>query len=95
MLVDIFGENYNPDDIFSKDNPNREQAVNDIRESLIKYKFLGIEGGYDRTNQGITSSLGLRILQEPYWPNYYIFNNVINPQVTFYFLQLFLSFPTN
>ncbi|MEA3398342.1 MAG: DUF3160 domain-containing protein [Patescibacteria group bacterium] len=76
VLAKLFGENYQIEDIFSNENENREQAINNIVSELKKYSFLGIEGGDARGSETSKPFIGMRMLQRLYRPNDYIFNKL-------------------
>lgn len=71
---EIFGNDYNLRSIFSRQNNNREKDLNTIRERLLQFKFSDLEGGLNREKE--KSKLGMRILQEPYWPNNYLLSQL-------------------
>ncbi len=78
----IFGKEYNLEYIFSDENPGRNEDILKARAELAKYNFAAIEGGYNRGDELNKPIIGLRMLTEPYWPNDFIFNQLVNPFVT-------------
>jgi len=81
-LEKIFGENYIIEDIFSNLN---QETINKIQTFLIKnYNFLPFEGAYDRKELKDRPFLGMRLLQESFWPNDYIFAQLSRPLVKRY-----------
>lgn len=78
----IFGKEYNLEYIFSDENRNRNEDILKAREELSKYNFVAIEGGYLRGDELNKPIIGLRMLTEPYWPNDFILNQLVNPFVT-------------
>ncbi len=76
VLSEIYGQGYSIENIFSPQNENRNQEVEAIQEKIGEIFFPAIEGGIPRTSVKFKPQLGMRILQEPYWPNNYIFNRL-------------------
>mgnify|MGYP001617941697 CR=1 FL=1 len=81
-LAKIFGKDYDVEYIFSDENPSRNEDILKARAELAKYNFAAIEGGYNRGDELNKPIIGLRMLTEPYWPNDFIFNQLVNPFVT-------------
>lgn len=78
----IFGKDYDIEYIFSSDNPNRGEDILKVQAELAEYNFFAIEGGYLRADELNKPIIGLRMLTESYWPNDFIFNQLVNPFVT-------------
>ena len=78
-LIDLFGNDYQADSIFSSDNPNSEENFLKLREKIAKYEFSNIEGGINRKDPLNAPFLGMRMLQQSYWPDDYIFSRLTNP----------------
>lgn len=83
-LAELFGKDYKIDDIFSSDNPQRDDNAIKLRDKIAEYEFLGIEGGMDRADNSAKPLLGMRLLQKPYWPDNYIFSRLTSPNVVSY-----------
>jgi len=83
-LVNIFDNNYNIEEIFSDDNPNREEELTKLQEKISQFKFYLIEGSINREDSTRKPYLGLKILQESFWPNQFLFNELTYPQVNTY-----------
>lgn len=83
VLSELFGADYEIENVFSFQNENREVNIKKIQESLSKYSFAGIEGGLSRDNPDDRKKLGMRILQQPYWPNDYIFEKLTGDDMSF------------
>ncbi len=82
-LIDLFGADYKIDDIFAQENALREDDLLKLQEKVAEYEFSEIEGSIERN--GFTKPiLGLRVLQESYWPNDYIFRQLTYPNVDLY-----------
>ncbi|MCD4762035.1 DUF3160 domain-containing protein [bacterium] len=76
VLIDLFGKDYRIEDIFGMKNEEREINMEKIRNRLSEYTFSALEGSYDRGNDELKSVLGMRLLQEPYWPNDFIYEKL-------------------
>lgn len=66
------------DEIFSLDNANRNQNITSLQKKLLASEFRDIEGGLDVKIKENYSKIGLRVLQDQYWPNDFIFNKLTN-----------------
>lgn len=84
-LAEFFGKDYKIDDIFSSDNPQRDDNALKLRDKIAEYEFLEIEGGINRANNSAKPLLGMRLLQKPYWPDDYIFSRLTSPNVASYY----------
>jgi len=73
---DVFGKDYNVQNIFSRENKNRDLNISRLQDRLMQFKFLDLEGGLSRTDANDRPKLGMRILQEAYWPNTYLLNQL-------------------
>jgi len=80
-LVDIFGSDYKIDEIFSQENISMEDDLLKLQAEIARYEFSEIEGSIKRSDKPI---LGLRVLQESYFANDYIFRQLTYPNVTSY-----------
>lgn len=77
-FISIFGEDKKVSDVFS--TPRSDGEYNQLRAELAKLNFQDIEGGIER-NQDTKKIIGLRLLQESYWPNDYIFSKLAGPDL--------------
>jgi len=84
ILSNLFGDGYSVEDIFSNNNPDREANIKKIQDESAKYNFSDIEGSYSRNDISQKPIIGLRMLSESYWPNDYLFGQLVYPQVTNY-----------
>ncbi|OGF27602.1 hypothetical protein A2303_02960 [Candidatus Falkowbacteria bacterium RIFOXYB2_FULL_47_14] len=75
-LTDVFGKDYKIEDIFAADNVNRDADMKKLQERIARFTFLDMEGGINRHDEKNKRYLGMRMLQESYWPNDYIFNHL-------------------
>ena len=83
-LVDFFGSDYQMDSIFSSDNLNSEENFLKLQDKIAKYEFSNIEGGINRKDPLNMPFLGMRMLQQSYWPDDYIFSRLTNPRTGSY-----------
>ncbi len=83
-LIDVFGQDYKIDEIFSDNNSDSINNLYRFREKVLKYKFLDIEGGYNRDKIEDRDKLGVKMLTDFYWPNNYILNQLAYPYVLKY-----------
>jgi len=74
----LYGEK-RVEEIFSEKRQNEEYQQWQSR--LAKFDFLPMEGGIAR-NEDNKAIIGLRFLQESYWPNDYIFNRLVGKELT-------------
>ena len=75
-LLDLFGESYAIEDIFSSQNIEREEDLSLIQKKIADFRFSAMEGSFNRNNELFKPDIGMRILQESYWPNDYIFSQL-------------------
>jgi len=81
VLKDLFGEDYKIEDIFSLENENRDEDIAKIQEKISEYNFSLLEGSLPRDNQQTKPFIGMRMLQENYWPNDYIMNSLTGKDI--------------
>ncbi len=82
-LTSLFGKDYNIGDIFSDKNSNALTNLEKLRAKLQEHNFSEVTGAPADKMQNIIES-GFRMLAESYWPNDYIFKNLMIPVVTNY-----------
>lgn len=80
---EVFGEDYSIEEIFSNERSDTIEKLKEVQDKITKDEFSLAEGGIVRDNN-TKSLLGMRMLQQPYWPDKYIFSQLINPKVTSY-----------
>jgi hypothetical protein len=80
-LTENFGPEYKLDDIFSSKNVNMDSDLEKIKDSIYAIQFSELEGGYSRLDNNDKKNIGLRVLQESYWPDNYIFTQLASPYV--------------
>ncbi|HPT08255.1 MAG TPA: DUF3160 domain-containing protein [bacterium] len=80
-LTSLFGDNYKIEEIFSDNNTESVNNLYKLRNKVLEYNFLDIEGGIDKQTK---NKLGVKMLTDFYWPNDYIFNTLSYPNVSNY-----------
>ncbi len=65
--------------LFSNDNKHRQENLISLRNAIVANKFLPIEGGTQIQDK---KNMGMRILQDNYWPNDYIFSQLTGSDLT-------------
>jgi hypothetical protein len=77
----IFGDEYNIKETFSLANPDFENNFLLLQDEIRKNDFLLVQGAYNLRELANYPVVGLKILSDSYWPNNYIFSNLIYPNV--------------
>lgn len=83
-LSSMFGDNYNPEELFGEANPEAEKNLESWRAKLLTANFLDISGGTYYNGSNDATGAGLKILADFYWPNDYIFKQLTYPFVGSY-----------
>ena len=81
-LSEVFGQDFAAEKIFNLDK-NRDERLGELQKILARVEFNTIEGSQDRNSQTVRPQLGLRALQEPYWPNDYLFDKLTGEDMTY------------
>jgi len=79
-LKALYGEEYDIETIFNRENFG-DIEIYKLQKEIISNKFSEIEGSYTRS-AGENPKIGMRMLQEEYWPNEYIFENLSGEEMT-------------
>jgi hypothetical protein len=74
----LFGQNYDIESILSE-GKDQEINIGKLTGEIEKNFFSELEGGYSRSDAGKKPNIGMRILQEPYWPNDFLFSRLTAP----------------
>jgi hypothetical protein len=77
-----FGDDYDLEKIFEIDSVEREESIIKIKNILEDVEFLEIDGADSYVKKDI-SLVGMKILQDDYWPNDYIFGQFIGSDMQF------------
>ena len=73
---DVFGADYDIAEIYSKQNDQRADDLKKLQEEIASMRFSSLEGAMDRTGEN-KPLVGMRLLQDPYWPNDYLLGRLI------------------
>ncbi|MFA5359434.1 MAG: DUF3160 domain-containing protein [Patescibacteria group bacterium] len=87
VLSSLHGADYKIENIFSIEKGLDNALANALKiqsEVEKKFNFSEIEGGYNRNDIAVRPQIGMRLLQQDYWPDNYIFNQLITPNVGTY-----------
>ena len=82
-IAGLFGPNYRLEEIFSPANSERRDQLLALQNILAGESFLAIEGGISRTEPDDRPHIGMRFLQELYWPDDYIFGELTGPEMEY------------
>src|SRR3989339_181344 len=80
-LISVFGEDYSIEEIFSPNNKNREEDLAKLQKNIFEFYFSKLEGGFDRNNKNERPKLGMKMFQDSYWPNDYIFKSLTGDEI--------------
>ncbi len=87
VLFSLYSADYKIENIFSIEKGLDNALANALKiqsEVEKKFNFSEIEGGYNRNDIAVKPQIGMRLLQQDYWPDNYIFNQLITPNVGTY-----------
>ena len=76
-------DNRSIDDVFSRDNKNWNDDYLAFQEAVLDLKFSNLEGSFSRDDNSLKKKIGMRMLQENYWPNDYIFSFLSGENFTY------------
>jgi len=83
-LTKVFGPDYKINEVFSPDRKTLDSNMSKLQAELVAYKFAPIEGGLDRNDPLARAAMGMRMLQDSYWPDNYIFDRLTYKNVGAY-----------
>ncbi len=78
-LEGIYGKSYVLENIFARKNFS-DVDIYKIQAKIAENKFSEIEGSYSRL-EGKNPVVGMRMLQEPFWPNDYMFDQLTGKNI--------------
>lgn len=81
VYANNFGEDYDPAQIFSQDKEKIRVILEEFVQEIEKIEFLVIEGSYPRSGDSLNQALGMRLLQRGYWPNDYIYGELVGNEL--------------
>jgi hypothetical protein len=71
-------------DIFSLENENSLENLENYREKLLAHDFKEIQGGLDHHLEENQAQIGFRLLARPHWPIDYLDEKLVYPHVSQY-----------
>lgn len=77
----VFGEDELIEEVFSPNNRDLDVNIEKFQQEAAEFKFPEIEGGADANDAKNAHKIGMRMLQEQYWPNDYIFSEFLGEKV--------------
>jgi len=80
-LAALFGEGYKLEELFADTNSEANSNLEKLRQALLAYNFPEIQGAWNKQSAVSRPNLGLKILADSYWPNNYLFDNLVSPAV--------------
>ncbi|MDA3840686.1 MAG: DUF3160 domain-containing protein [Patescibacteria group bacterium] len=82
VFNDEFGER-SVEDVFSRENENWNDDYIKFQDKILEIKFSELEGSYNRNSQALKNKVGMRMLQENYWPNDFIFSSLTGEEIAY------------
>lgn len=79
VMKNLFGETYDPEDIFAEDSKETAKNVEKLRAALLALNFNVSQGALDKVKD--KPRLGFKLLSDYYWPNEYIFGRLTGDEV--------------
>lgn len=83
-LSDVFGVDYNIEEIFSDTNSESINNLKKLRSKILEQQFLSVEGAFNRSDLNERKKIGVRMLADWYFPNNYILQELSYPNVSSY-----------
>lgn len=80
-LKKAFGEDYDLEQIFDEKNSDKIKNFTKLQEEISSYNFEKSLGGLDRNNPELMPRIGMKVLQDFFWPSDYIFSQLTYPSV--------------
>lgn len=79
----LFGPEYDLEKIFSDSNSRRNEDLKSLAKYLLEIDFDQVNGGIDRNSSVIDPKIGMKILQDYYWPNAYLFGRITGQDLSY------------
>ena len=70
----LFGDDYNPEDVFAERNPDKTKNLDKLRANLLAITYNDFQGALNKKTE--QPRLGFKLLTDYYWPNSYIFSSL-------------------
>ncbi len=86
-IQDAYGADFDISEIFSEnlDFNKKLEIAQSISDKIIQNNtFEQIEGGFDRSNNANLPLVGMKLLQDDFWPDDYIMGRLVTPNTTTY-----------
>ena len=80
-LINVFGSDYKIEELFSDSNKEAAANLEKLRTRLLALDFPAIRGALIKSDPNLKTRMGFKVLVESYWPNDYIFSQLIPPTV--------------
>jgi hypothetical protein len=80
-LTNLFGADYQIEDLFSDQNKDAVSNLEKLRTKLAGYDFSELAGALAKNDPNFKQQQGLRVLADSYYPNDYIFSRLLAPVV--------------
>jgi len=80
-LASLFGEDYKIEELFTDSNQEAADNLDKLRQALLVFDFPEIQGAWNKESETTRPNLGLKILADSYWPNNYLFENLVGAAV--------------
>ncbi len=78
---DIFGIDYDIAEIYSNQNDQRAKDLKELQNEIASKRFSPLEGAMDRTDEN-KPFIGMRLLQDSYWPNDYLLGRLVGQDMS-------------
>lgn len=79
---DVF-EDREIEEVFSRDNSTWNDDYLKYQNRILEFNFSRLEGSFDRANFNHKKKIGMRMLQENYWPNDFIFSTLTGDKISY------------
>lgn len=69
------------EDVFARSNETWDLDYTKYQNAILGIKFSELEGSFNRNDGSLKKKIGMRMLQENYWPNDYIFSSLTGEEM--------------
>ncbi len=81
-FTEVFDER-SIEDVFSRDNESFEDDYLKYQDRISEFNFSRLEGSFNREDIVSRKKIGMRMLQENYWPNDFIFSTLTGSDISY------------